>query len=47
MLVEQTWRTLKIQLADDREMVVVPPFWTIGQTIDFLRSSELDETSFI
>ena len=30
-----------------REMVIVPPFWTVGQTIDFLRSSELIEASFI
>ena len=29
-----------------REMIVVPPFWTIGQTIDFLRSSELDSAEF-
>ncbi len=29
-----------------REMVVVPPFWTVGQTIDFLRSSELDSAEF-
>ena len=29
-----------------REMVVVPPFWTVGQTIDFLRSSELDRGEF-
>jgi len=29
-----------------REMVVVPPFWTVGQTIDFLRSSELDRDEF-
>lgn len=29
-----------------REMVVVPPFWTVGQTIDFLRSSELDSDEF-
>ena len=29
-----------------REMVVVPPFWTVGQTIDFLRSTELDNNDF-
>ena len=29
-----------------REMVVVPPFWTVGQTIDFLRSSELYREEF-
>ena len=29
-----------------REMVVVPPFWTVGQTIDFLRSSDLDREEF-
>ena len=29
-----------------REMVVVPPFWTVGQTIDFLRSSELYRDEF-
>ncbi len=29
-----------------REMVVVPPFWTVGQTIDFLRSSETDNDDF-
>ena len=29
-----------------REMVVVPPFWTVGQTIDFLRSSGLDREEF-
>ena len=29
-----------------REMVVVPPFWTVGQTIDFLRSSELESVEF-
>ena len=29
-----------------REMVVVPPFWTVGQAIDFLRSSELDRAEF-
>ena len=31
---------------DAREMVVVPPFWTVGQTIDFLRSSDLDREEF-
>ena len=30
-----------------REMVVVPPFWTVGQTIDFLRSSDLDEEFYL
>lgn len=29
-----------------REMVVVPPFWTVGQTIDFLRSSDLAQREF-
>lgn len=29
-----------------REMVVVPPFWTVGQTIDFLRQSGLDNDEF-
>jgi magnesium transporter len=29
-----------------REMVVVPPFWTVGQTIDYLRSTELDNNDF-
>ena len=29
-----------------REMVVVPPFWTVGQTIDFLRSSDLADQDF-
>ncbi|MGB1395127.1 MAG: magnesium transporter [Candidatus Puniceispirillaceae bacterium] len=29
-----------------REMVVVPPFWTVGQTIDYLRSAKLDNTDF-
>lgn len=29
-----------------REMVVVPPFWTVGQTIDFLRSSDLVDQEF-
>ena len=29
-----------------REMVVVPPFWTVGQTIDYLRSTELDNDDF-
>lgn len=29
-----------------REMVVVPPYWTVGQTIDFLRSSNLDNEEF-
>ncbi len=29
-----------------REMVVVPPFWTVGQTIDYLRSTELDNDEF-
>ena len=29
-----------------REMVIVPPFWTVGQTIDFLRSSQLDREEF-
>ena len=29
-----------------REMVIVPPFWTVGQTIDFLRSSEFDRGEF-
>lgn len=29
-----------------REMIVVPPFWTAGQTIDFLRSSELASAEF-
>jgi magnesium transporter len=27
-------------------MVVVPPFWTVGQTIDYLRSTELDNNDF-
>ncbi|MDG1413599.1 MAG: magnesium transporter, partial [Alphaproteobacteria bacterium] len=29
-----------------REMVVVPPFWTVGQTIDHLRSFEPERTEF-
>ena len=29
-----------------REMVVVPPFWTVGQTIDYLRSAEFDKQDF-
>jgi magnesium transporter len=29
-----------------REMVVVPPFWTVGQTIDYLRFTELDNNEF-
>lgn len=29
-----------------REIVTVPSFWTIGQTIDFLRGSELDADEF-
>ena len=29
-----------------REMVTVPSFWTVGQTIDFLRSSEFSDTDF-
>ena len=29
-----------------REMVVVPPFWTVGQTIDFLRSGDFDKQDF-
>lgn len=29
-----------------REMVVVPPFWTVGQTIDYLRSTVLDNDDF-
>ena len=29
-----------------REMVVVPPFWTVGQTIDFLRSTEEGSSDF-
>lgn len=29
-----------------REMVVIPPFWTVGQTIDFLRSEERNENDF-
>jgi len=29
-----------------REMVVVPPFWTVGQTIDFLRSGDIDNDDF-
>ena len=29
-----------------REMVVVPPFWTVGQTIDYLRSSVFEEIEF-
>lgn len=29
-----------------REMVVVPPFWTVGQTIDFLRSGDFDKHDF-
>ena len=29
-----------------REIVTVPSFWTVGQTIDFLRSSEFSDTEF-
>ena len=29
-----------------REIVTVPSFWTIGQTIDFLRSSQFGDTDF-
>ncbi len=29
-----------------REMVVVPPFWTVGQTIDFLRSGDPQDKEF-
>lgn len=29
-----------------REMVVVAPFWTVGQTIDFLRASDVDNDDF-
>ena len=29
-----------------REMVVVPPFWTVGQTIDFLRSGDQQDKEF-
>ena len=30
----------------EREIVTVPTFWTVGQTIDFLRSSDLDIEEF-
>ena len=30
----------------EREIVTVPTFWTVGQTIDFLRASELDIEEF-
>ena len=29
-----------------REIVTVPSFWTVGQTIDFLRSSQFGDTDF-
>ena len=29
-----------------REIVTVPSFWTVGQTIDFLRSSKFSDTEF-
>ena len=29
-----------------RELVTVPSFWTVGQTIDFLRSSKFTDTEF-
>ncbi|MGB2262898.1 MAG: magnesium transporter, partial [Candidatus Puniceispirillaceae bacterium] len=30
----------------EREIVTVPTFWTVGQTIDFLRASDLDIEEF-
>ena len=29
-----------------REIVTVPSFWTVGRTIDFLRSSQFSDTQF-